>query len=71
MSDKKPIDDDNSRDNLRWLSAGIEFCAVVGIFSYIGYKLDQRLDCAPGMLIICFLIGFIGMVYNFYKDANR
>jgi len=44
---------------------------VIGIFSYFGYWLDEYLDCAPGMLIVCFLVGFIGMVYNFYKDANN
>ena len=71
MPDKKPIDDDNSRQSLRWLSAGVEFCAVIGIFSYLGFRLDKYLDCAPGMLVIGFLIGFIGMVYIFYKDANK
>lgn len=71
MPDKKPIDEDDSRHNLRWLSAGVEFCVVIGIFSYFGYRLDKYLDSAPGMLIICFLVGFIGMVYTFYKDANK
>ncbi len=71
MAEKEPKEDDSSRNSLRWLSAGVEFCVVIGIFSYFGYWLDKRLDCGPGMLIICFLVGFIGMVYTFYKDANK
>ncbi|MBN1457574.1 MAG: AtpZ/AtpI family protein [Sedimentisphaerales bacterium] len=71
MPDKKPIDKGLSKQNLRWLGAGIEFCVVVGIFSYIGFWLDRYFDCAPGMMIIGFLVGFIGMVYTFYKDANK
>jgi F0F1-type ATP synthase assembly protein I len=70
MADKEPKDD-SSKQDLRWLGAGVEFCGVIGLFCYFGYKLDKWLDCAPGMLIIGFLVSFVGMVYIFYKDASK
>ena len=56
---------------LRWMSAGIEFCGVIAIFCYIGYRLDRYFGFEiPFMLMTGFFIGFIGMLYLFYKDSK-
>ena len=62
--------DRNGSGSFRWMSAGIEFCGVIAIFCYIGYRLDEHFDTLPLMLILGFFIGFIGMTYLFYKDSR-
>ena len=69
MQDEKPAKDDMPKHGYRWIGAGIEFCGVIGLFSYMGYRLDGFLDSSPFLLITGFLISFIGMVYIFYKDS--
>ena len=60
------------RSGLRWMGAGIEFCGVIAIFCFIGYKADKYFEFEiPFMLITGFFIGFIGMVYLFYKDSKH
>jgi F0F1-type ATP synthase assembly protein I len=62
---------DPQRSGLQWMGAGIEFCGVIGIFSYIGYRLDKFFDTGgPFLLITGFFISFIGMVYLFYKESK-
>ena len=62
---------DSQRSGLQWMGAGIEFCGVIGIFCYIGYRLDKFLNTGgPFLLITGFFIGFIGMVYLFYKESK-
>lgn len=63
--------DDPQRSGLQWMGAGIEFCGVIGIFSYIGYRLDKFFDTGgPFLLITGFFISFTGMVYLFYKESK-
>ena len=62
--------DKSDSGSLRWMSAGIEFCGVIAIFCYIGYRLDQYFDTLPLMLMLCFFIAFVGMTYLFYKDSR-
>ncbi len=57
--------------SLRWMGAGIEFCGVISIFTFFGYKLDEWLNSSPFLLLAGFFIGFIGMVYLFYKDSKE
>lgn len=63
--------DDPQRSGLQWMGAGIEFCGVISIFSYIGYRLDKFFDTGgPFLLITGFFISFTGMVYLFYKESK-
>lgn len=56
---------------LRWMGAGIEFCGVIAIFCYMGYRLDRYFGFEiPYMLMTGFFIGFSGMLYLFYKDSK-
>jgi len=59
------------RSGLQWMGAGIEFCGVIAVFCYIGHRFDRFLDTGgPFLLITGFFIGFIGMVYLFYKESK-
>jgi len=68
MADEPPKDDYRQRYS-RWLGFGIEFCGVLAIFCYIGYKLDQRLSSSPWLLLVGFFVGFAGMLYMILKET--
>ena len=55
----------------KWISVGIEFCAVIAIFTYIGYKLDHRLHTSPWLMLLFFFMGFAGMFYLLVKEAGK
>ncbi len=62
---------EKDRTNLRWMGAGLEFCGVIAIFSMGGYLLDVKYDSGPTYTLTGFFIGFIGMVYLFYKESKK
>ncbi len=53
----------------KWSGLGIEFCGVVVIFCFFGYKVDQRFNTSPWFLLVGFFVGFIGMMYLIIKDT--
>lgn len=56
----------------KWLGFGIEFCGVIAIFCYFGYKLDQYFKTTgPWFLIAGFFVGFLGMFYTLIKEARK
>jgi F0F1-type ATP synthase assembly protein I len=55
----------------RWMGLGIEFCGVIAIFCYMGYKLDESLDSSPWCLLTGFFVAFIGMLYLIVKEARN
>ncbi|MBN1846728.1 MAG: AtpZ/AtpI family protein [Sedimentisphaerales bacterium] len=70
-SDKKSRDtSDGNAKPLRWLGYGFEFAGVLGIFSFAGYKADQKLGhSGPWLMITGFAIGFTGMMYLLIKET--
>jgi F0F1-type ATP synthase assembly protein I len=66
-----PSQNDNKQNYTRWLGFGIEFAGVVGIFCYIGYKLDEALNTSPGFLLGGFFVAFVGMFYLLVKEARN
>ena len=58
------------KGGLRWMGAGLEFCGVIAVFSYIGYKLDAFFDTGPFLFLAGFFVSFLGMIYLFYKDSK-
>ena len=70
-ADKPEKDGWHHHGAMRWMSAGVEFCGVLAIFCFLGYKLDKHFQKSPLFLIIGFFIGFIGMLYLFYKDSKK
>lgn len=68
----KSMEQDNDRRNYtRWLGVGIEFCGAIGIFSYIGYKLDEVLDTSPWFMLTGFFLGFACMFYILVKQGSN
>jgi F0F1-type ATP synthase assembly protein I len=70
-TDEKNRDTDTGQSGLRWMGAGLEFCGVIAIFTFFGYKLDAHFHTSPWLLLTGFFIGFIGMVYLFYKESKK
>jgi len=66
---EKPQEKNNKKIYSGWFGLGIEFCAVVGLFCYIGYKLDEKFNTSPWLLLTGFFIGFTGMMYIIIKDT--
>ena len=58
---------DSNKNYISWIGIGVEFCGVMGLCSYIGYKLDERWNTSPWFLLIGFFTGFIGMFYLIVK----
>ncbi len=56
----------------KWSGLGIEFGGVVALFTYFGYKLDQKFQTSgPWFLLGGFFVGFIGMFYIIIKDTRN
>jgi F0F1-type ATP synthase assembly protein I len=68
MSNQTP-QRENKPNNVKWLGFGVEFCGVIAIFCYIGYKIDIALNTTPYLLLTGFLISFIGMLYLVFKQT--
>jgi F0F1-type ATP synthase assembly protein I len=62
---------DDKATYLRWGGIGIEFCGVIAILSYIGYRLDMLWNTGPWLLIVFSFLGFAGMLYMIIKRAMR
>jgi F0F1-type ATP synthase assembly protein I len=69
----KPADnkspDSQEASYARLVGFGIEFCGVLAVCCYLGYKLDQRLNSSPWFLLTGFFIGFAGMLYLVIKET--
>jgi F0F1-type ATP synthase assembly protein I len=53
----------------KWLGIGFEFCGVLGVFCYLGYKADEVFNTSPWLLLAGFFVGFIGMFYTILKQG--
>lgn len=62
-------DNDNDRLSLRWLSIGIEYIGVCGIFTYAGYYADRRYGTEPWLMVTALLVAVIGMTYLMLKET--
>lgn len=62
-------DNDKDRFSLRWLSIGIEYIGVCGIFTYAGYYADRRYRTEPWLMVTGLLIAVIGMTYLMLKET--
>ena len=56
---------------LKWSGLGVEFCGVVALFSYFGYKLDEKFQTSPWLFLAGFFFGFVGMLYLILKDTRN
>ncbi len=57
---------------MKWSGLGIEFGGVVAIFTYFGFKLDEKFQTSgPWFLLGGFFVGFVGMFYIIIKDTRH
>jgi F0F1-type ATP synthase assembly protein I len=66
---EKPKSDKEGGAYLKWLGIGVEFCGVLGVFCYIGYKIDEHFGTSPLYFIVSFFFAFIGMFYLMLKQT--
>lgn len=62
-------EDDDRRRGLRLAGVGMELAAAVLGLTLIGYWVDRRFGTAPWAVIIGALVGLIGGMYNFLREA--
>ena len=65
-----PEQENGDHNYSKWLGIGIEFCGVLGLFSYIGYRLDKVFNSSPVCFLASFAIGFAGMFYLILKQTR-
>jgi F0F1-type ATP synthase assembly protein I len=56
---------------MKWSGLGAEFAGVIFLFCFFGYKLDEKFQTSPWLLLTGFFVGFIGMLYIIIKDTRN
>jgi hypothetical protein len=57
---------------LKYTSLAFQLLAVIGLFGWIGYKIDAWLGLKiPAFTLILGFAGFGGMMYQIYRSINR
>ena len=57
---------------LKYSSLGLQLFAAIGVFGWLGYKLDQYLNLKfPAFMLFFGLAAFGGMMYQVYRSINR
>ena len=57
---------------LKYSSLGIQLLAAMGIFGWLGYKLDHYLEIEfPAFMLLFGFGAFGGMMYQVYKSIKR
>ena len=64
---KKPVN-----SYLKYSGLAFQLLAAIGIFGWLGYKLDQYLQLNfPAFMLLFGLLAFGGMLYQVYKSLNQ
>jgi F0F1-type ATP synthase assembly protein I len=57
---------------LKYSSLAFQLLAAIGVFGWLGYKLDQYLEIRfPAFMLFFGLAAFGGMMYQVYRSINR
>ena len=57
---------------LKYSSLAIQLFAVIGIFGWLGYKIDEWLDLKfPVFLLTLAFLSFGGMMFQIYRSINK
>lgn len=57
---------------LKYSSLAFQLLAGIGVFGWLGYKLDQFLGIRfPAFMLLFGLAAFGGMMYKVYRSINR
>jgi len=64
---KKPIN-----AYLKYSGLAFQLLASIGVFGWLGYKLDQFLSLKfPAFMLLFGLLAFAGMMYQVYRSLNQ
>jgi hypothetical protein len=64
---KKPVN-----AYLKYSGLAFQLFAAIGIFGWLGYKLDQKLSLEfPAFTLIFVFVAFGGMMYQIYRSLNQ
>jgi len=64
---KKPIN-----SYLRYSGLAFQLLAAIGVFGWLGYKLDQYLNLTfPAFMLLFGFLAFAGILYQVYKSLNQ
>lgn len=57
---------------IRYSGLAIQLLVVLGVFGWVGYKIDQWLELKfPAFLLLLGFSSFAGMMYQIYRSINR
>jgi F0F1-type ATP synthase assembly protein I len=57
---------------LKYSGLAFQLLAGIGVFGWLGYKLDQHLELQfPVFMLLFGLLAFGGMMYKVYRSINR
>ena len=57
---------------LKYSGLAVQLLAAIGIFGFLGYKIDQWLNLKfPAFLLALGFLAFAGMMYQLYKTINK
>ncbi len=69
QTDNSGRKDDDQASYYQWVGIGLEFCAIIAVFCYLGYRLDNALNTSPWLLILFSFLGFAGALYLIIRQA--
>lgn len=59
-------------DYLKYTGLAFQLFAVIGVFTYIGYLIDQNfMDGKPVFLIVFLLLGTFGGLFQLYRGLPK
>lgn len=57
---------------LKYSSLGIQLLAAIGIFGYLGYRIDAWLNLEfPAFMLLLGFLAFGGMIFQLYRSINK
>jgi F0F1-type ATP synthase assembly protein I len=61
----------SDREGYRWMGYSVEFIGVIGLFMWLGYLADQKLQTSgPWWMLTGFIVAFVGMIYLLLKETG-
>lgn len=57
---------------LKYSGLAFQLLAAIGVFGWLGYKLDQYLKIKfPAFMLLFGFAAFVGMMYQIYRSINK
>ena len=56
---------------LKYSGLAFQLLAAIGVFGWLGYLLDKRLNLIPLFTLLFGFLAFGGMMYQIYRSINK